>query len=173
DFILSAEIMTISLSQIDIDTLWIQAAALAAVAIGITALVYGAVAVLVKADDFGVLLSAKGRLAATRAVGRRIVKSMPAMMVAIATVGTVAMLWVGGSIIVHGLHDLGWRPPYEQIKYAAKVASEAVGSAEGIVIWLVTAGLDGIVGLAAGFVLIPIVTSAVVPVTGWLFPEKA
>ncbi len=173
DFILSAEIMTISLSQIEIDTLWIQAAALAAVAIAITTLVYGAVALLVKADDLGVLLSTKGRLAATRAAGRRIVKSMPAVMVVVATVGTVAMLWVGGSIVVHGLHDLGWHLPYEQIKHAATVASEAAGSAEGIVTWLVTAALDGIVGLATGFALIPIVIRAVVPVTGWLFPEKA
>lgn len=173
DFILSAEIMTISLAQIDIDILWIQAAALAAVAIGITALVYGAVALLVKADDFGVLLSAKGRLALTRAVGRKIVKSMPTVMIVIATVGTVAMLWVGGSIIVHGLHDLGWHLPYEQIKHAAMLASDAAATARGFVRWVVTAGLDGIVGLATGFVLIPIVTRAVVPVTGWLFPEKA
>ncbi|WP_417725898.1 DUF808 domain-containing protein [Roseovarius sp.] len=172
DFILSAEIMTISLAQIEIDTLWIQAAALAAVAIGITALVYGAVALLVKADDLGVLLSVKGRLAATRAFGRRIVKSMPAVMLVIATIGTVAMLWVGGSIIVHGVHDLGWHLPYEQIKYAAKVAAETLGAANGFVTWAVTAGLDGVIGLAVGFILIPIVTRVIAPVTGWLFPEK-
>ncbi|MGX0976224.1 putative DNA repair protein MutK [Roseovarius sp. MBR-51] len=173
DFILSAEIMTISLSQIEIDTLWIQAAALAAVAIGITALVYGAVALLVKADDLGILLTAKGRFALTRSLGRGIVKSMPAVMGVIATVGTVAMLWVGGSIIVHGVHDLGWHLPYEQIKHIAMAASEAIGSAQGFVTWAVTAGLDGVVGLATGLVLIPIVNRAVVPVTGWLFPEKA
>ncbi|KJS44599.1 MAG: ABC transporter [Roseovarius sp. BRH_c41] len=172
DFILSAEIMTISLSQIEIDTLWIQAAALAAVAIGITALVYGAVALLVKADDLGILLTAKGRFALTRSLGRGIVKSMPAVMVVIATIGTVAMLWVGGSIIVHGVHDLGWHLPYEQIKHIAMAASEAIGSAQGFVTWAVTAGLDGVVGLATGLVLIPIVNRAVVPVTGWLFPEK-
>ncbi|EAQ25518.1 DUF808 domain-containing protein [Roseovarius sp. 217] len=172
DFILSAEIMTISLSQIEIDTLWIQAAALAAVAIGITALVYGAVALLVKADDLGILLTAKGRFALTRSLGRGIVKSMPTVMVVIATIGTVAMLWVGGSIIVHGVHDLGWHLPYEQIKHIAMAASEAIGSAQGFVTWAVTAGLDGVVGLATGLVLIPIVNRAVVPVTGWLFPEK-
>ncbi len=169
DFILSAEIMTISLSQIDVDELWIQASALAAVAIGITALVYGAVALLVKADDFGLLLSAKGRLGLTRGLGRGIVKAMPSVMVVIATVGTVAMLWVGGSIIVHGLHDLGWHLPYEQIKHAAEV----VGSGSGFLKWAVTAGLDGVLGLILGFVLIPIVTKLVVPMTGWLFPEKA
>ncbi|MEQ8901394.1 MAG: DUF808 domain-containing protein [Roseovarius sp.] len=173
DFILSAEIMTISLSQIDIDSFWIQALALAAVAIGITALVYGAVALLVKADDLGIFLTAKGRLAATRALGRGIVKSMPAVMVVIATIGTVAMLWVGGSILVHGLHDLGWHLPYEQIKRAAHLVAEAVGSATGFVTWGVTAGLDGIIGLVAGLVLMPVVTRALVPVSGWLFPEKA
>ena len=173
DFILSAEIMTISLSQINIDTLWIQAAALAAVAIGITSLVYGAVALLVKADDFGLLLSAKGRLAATRAFGRQIVKSMPSVMIVIATIGTVAMLWVGGSIIVHGIRDLGWPLPYDLIKHAAMVAATFIGSAEGFVSWFVTAGLDGIIGLATGFVLIPIVNKAVAPTMSWLFPEKA
>jgi predicted DNA repair protein MutK len=172
DFILSAEIMTISLAQISIDTLWIQAAALAAVAIGITSLVYGAVALLVKADDFGMLLSAKGRLSATRAVGRKIVKSMPSVMMVIATVGTVAMLWVGGSIIVHGLHDLGWHLFYDLIKNAAMTASDFFGSAEGFVSWFATAGLDGIIGLVAGFALIPIVTRVVAPAMGWLFPEK-
>ena len=173
DFILSAEIMTISLSQISIDTLWTQAAALAAVAIGITSLVYGAVALLVKADDFGMLLSAKGRLSATRAVGRKIVRSMPSVMMVIASVGTVAMLWVGGSIIVHGLHDLGWHLPYDLIKNAAMTASDFVGSAEGFLTWLVTASLNGIFGLVVGFALIPIVTRAVAPTMGWLFPEKS
>ena len=173
DFILSAEIMTISLSQISTDTFWIQAVALAAVAIGITSLVYGAVALLVKADDFGIMLSAKGKLAATRAVGRRIVKSMPAVMVLIATIGTVAMLWVGGSIIVHGIRDLGWYLPYETIKHAATVAAAFIGSAEGFVTWFVTAGLDGIIGLAVGFVLIPLVNTLIAPTMAWLFPEKA
>lgn len=173
DFILSAEIMTISLAQIDIPTVWVQAAALAAVAIAITALVYGAVALLVKADDFGVFINAKGRFPTTRAIGRGIVKSMPAVMVVIATVGTVAMLWVGGSIIVHGLHDLGWHPPYELIKHAASAASQAIGTAEGFVTWVVTAGLDGVVGLALGFVLIPIVTRIIAPFAGRLFPEKS
>jgi len=168
DFILSAEIMTISLSQIDIDSLWVQSAALGAVAIGITALVYGVVALLVKADDFGLFLSTRGRLGLTRGVGRGIVRGMPSVMVVIATIGTIAMLWVGGSIIVHGLHDLGWHWPYDTITAAA----EAVGGQSGLLRWAVTAGLDGVVGLCLGFILIPVVTRLVIPVTGWLFPEK-
>ena len=173
DFILSAEIMTIALSQIDIGSLWIQALALAAVAIGITTLVYGAVALLVKADDLGVHLSAEGRLALIRWMGRGIVRSMPAVLVVIGMVGTLAMLWVGGSIIVHGLHDLGWHLPFEQVRNAAKAASEAAGLAPDLVNWAVTAALDGILGLAVGLALIPFVTRAIMPVAGWLFPEKA
>lgn len=169
DFILSAEIMTISLSQIDVGTFWIKAAALAAVAIGITALVYGAVALLVKADDAGLLMSAKGRLAATRALGRGIVKAMPTVMVIIATVGTVAMLWVGGSILVHGLHDLGWHVPYETIKEIAST----YGGVSGFLKWAITAGLDGILGLLFGLLLIPFVTKVLAPAASWLFPEKA
>ena len=161
--------MTISLAQIDIDSVWIQGATLAAVAIGITALVYGTVALLVKADDFGLLLSSKGRLSLTRATGRGIVKGMPTVMKVIATIGTVAMLWVGGSIIVHGLHDLGWHWPYETIKDIAY----NVGGDSGFIKWAVTAGLDGVLGLILGLILIPIVTKLIVPVTGWLFPEKA
>ena len=173
DFILSAEIMTISLSQIESDTLWLQAGALAAVAIGITALVYGVVALLVKADDFGLLLTSKGRLAITRGIGNAIVKSMPSVMSAIATIGTVAMLWVGGSILVHGLHDLGVHFPYEQIKNTAKNISDSIGSAKGFVKWVVTAGFDGILGLAVGLLLIPIVIRIVLPLARWLFPEKS
>ncbi len=142
------------------------------VAIAITALVYGAVALLVKADDLGLHLSAEGRLAATRSLGRGIVRAMPSVMGVIATVGTVAMLWVGGSILVHGLHDFGWHLPYEQITHLAELAAGTLGTAEGLVAWAVTAGIDGIIGLASGLALIPIVTRAIVPVSGWFFPEK-
>jgi predicted DNA repair protein MutK len=173
DFILSAEIMTIALSQIDSGTFWIQAVALAMVAIGITVLVYGAVAMLVKADDVGLHLSMSGRFAPARAVGRGIVRSMPGVLAGIGAIGTVAMLWVGGSIIVHGLHSLGWHLPYEQIKHAAQRAAEMVGTMPGLVAWVVTAGLDGIVGLATGLALIPGAKRAIIPVAGWLFPEKS
>src|SRR6056297_1815080 len=107
DFILSAEIMTISLAAIETDDVVTAAVVLAVVAVGITALVYGAVAVLVKADDVGLALSVGGRTKAGRALGRGIVKGMPAVLTTVSVVGTAAMLWVGGSIVLHGLDALG------------------------------------------------------------------
>lgn len=161
DFILSAEIMTISLAAIEVDGILLQATALAAVAVGITVLVYGAVALLVKADDIGLRMSDHGRLSATRALGRGIVKSMPSVMAIISAIGTAAMLWVGGSIVVHGLHELGWHGLYEMIKDIAK--SVSAGGFGGFGQWLTTATLDGIVGLMLGLALIPVVTFAIAP----------
>ena len=107
DFILSAEIMTISLSTIESDVLWVQAATLAIVGLAITILVYGVVAIIVKMDDIGLWLTKVGKLAATRAFGRSIVAFMPWFLKLLATVGTAAMLWVGGSIIVHSAYQMG------------------------------------------------------------------
>ncbi len=168
DFILSAEIMTLALSTIETDALVPKAAVLAVVAVGITALVYGAVALLVKMDDVGLKLSQIGRLSITRSFGLGMVRAMPHLMKLIATVGTAAMLWVGGSIIVHGLDVLGWHWPYDTIHHAAKM----VGQGNGFIEWVVVAGLDGVVGLALGLLLIPVVTRAIAPVFTRLFPEK-
>ena len=169
DFILSAEIMTIALSAIESDSYITAGIILAVVAIGITTLVYGAVALLVKMDDAGLKLAEIGRLGATRALGRSMVKGMPYVLQVISIVGTAAMLWVGGNIIVHGLEVLGWHWPYETIKHIA----EAVGGESGFVKWVVTAAIDGVIGLALGLVLIPVVNRVIVPVAGWLFPEKS
>ena len=155
DFILSAEIMTITLAALP-ETLSVPlvAAALAVAALIITVAVYGAVAVIVKADDVGLYLAAKGRLAVTRKLGEGIVRAMPYLMAALIVVGTAAMIWVGGSIIVHGLHELGVHAPYDTIHRIAAAAAHAVPRFEGIVEWLVRAGLDGAIGLALGAVLI-------------------
>jgi len=163
DFILSAEIMTISLAAIEADNIWIEGVVLAMVAIAITAAVYGAVALLVKADDVGLKISQVGRFAITRWFGMAIVKSMPAIMTLISTVGTAAMLWVGGNIIVHGLHTLGLHWPYETIHHFASMVSQKVGSGQAIVEWLSTATADGIVGLALGLALIPVVKFLLAP----------
>ncbi|MDJ1007251.1 MAG: DUF808 domain-containing protein [Paracoccaceae bacterium] len=163
DFILSAEIMTIALAAIETDDFLASAVVLALVAVGITALVYGAVAVLVKADDVGLALSTGGRTAAGRALGRRIVAAMPGILTAISVVGTAAMLWVGGSIVLHGLDDLGFHGPYGAIHAIAVGVAEGVGGS-GFAEWLTTALLDGLFGLALGFLLIPVVMRGIVPV---------
>lgn len=163
DFILSAEIMTIALAEIPDGTIWMEAATLAAVAIGITVLVYGSVAMIVKADDFGLLLAQRGRLGVTRGFGRGLVKAMPGFMRVLMTVGTAAMLWVGGSIVIHGLEVLGFGVFRHMIHDVAVAVGHAVPQIEGFMEWLVTAALDGIFGLALGLLLIPLTTKIIVP----------
>lgn len=166
DFILSAEIMTIALAAIEADGLLARGAVLAVVAVGMTALVYGSVAVLVKADDAGLRLAQAGRLAATRALGLGIVRGMPAVMSAIGAIGTAAMLWVGGSIVLHSLRELGWGAIYAAIHRWAGIAGQALPGAEGAVSWAVTALLDGAFGVALGLVLIPVVGWGLAPLAG-------
>lgn len=168
DFILSAEIMTISLAAIDADSRLTQGLVLAVVAIGITALVYGAVALLVKMDDVGLRLAQSRGPRIVRSFGRGMVRFMPTLMTIIAIIGTAAMLWVGGNIIIHGLKDLGWPWPYETIK----AFSKSVGGDSGFLQWMTTATLDGILGLALGLFLIPVVNKLVLRVAAVFFPEK-
>ncbi len=158
DFILSAEIMTIALAAIPESNFWMEAATLATVGILITVAVYGAVALIVKTDDFGLFLASSGRMGATRAFGRWLVKAMPGFMRILTIVGTAAMLWVGGNIIIHGLEVLGWGWPYDTIHHIAEGAAHLVPNIAGFVSWAVTAALDGILGLGFGLLLIPGVT---------------
>ncbi|WP_299693341.1 DUF808 domain-containing protein [uncultured Tateyamaria sp.] len=162
DFILSAEIMTIALAAIPESNFWFEAATLAAVAVMITVAVYGAVAIIVKADDVGLAMAARGRLGLTRALGRGIVKVMPHFMTVLTVVGTAAMLWVGGSIIVHALAEMGWHGPEDIIYGAGKAVGTALNS--GFAEWLTKAGLDGILGLGLGFLLIPLGERVITPV---------
>ena len=165
DFILSAEIMTIALSAIPESNFWMEAATLATVAIMITVAVYGSVALIVKADDFGLALARSGSFGAVRAFGRGIVKIMPGFMKLLTIVGTAAMLWVGGAIVVHGLEELGagglghW---IHDIAYAVGHAFPPSLIAFGE--WLTKATLDGLFGLVLGFVLIPFGEKVVTPI---------
>ncbi|WP_102223732.1 DUF808 domain-containing protein [Acidimangrovimonas sediminis] len=159
DFILSAEIMTIILSALTISEIWMKGAALGLAGVGITLVVYGGVALIVKADDVGLHLARVGRLGITRAAGRALVRGMPGFLTLLATVGTLAMLWVGGSIITHGLHSFGLDQPGQSIEALAETAAHAVpGAVQGAVKWLVTALCDGVFGLAVGFVVLGVVT---------------
>lgn len=164
DFILSAEIMTIALAALPAgQAVWMQAIALAMVAVGITVIVYGGVALIVKADDVGLWLARVGRLAATRALGRGIVQIMPKFLTLLMAVGTAAMIWVGGSILLHGMGELGWHAPYDWIHHQAVAAALLVPSAAGIVEWAVTAFFDGVFGLAVGVILLPVVARVIDP----------
>ncbi|MCV6584641.1 MAG: DUF808 domain-containing protein [Marinibacterium sp.] len=165
DFILSAEIMTIALSAIEAPNVWMQGATLAVVGIGVTVAVYGSVAIIVKMDDVGLHMAGSDSGLA-RGLGRGLVKGMPVVMKVLSTVGTAAMLWVGGSILVHGLHHFHIDFPYAQIKSLAEAASHSLTQAPGFAKWVVTAGLDGVFGLVVGLALIPIATRVIGPLLG-------
>jgi uncharacterized protein len=164
DFILSAEIMTLSLAAIPDTVLWIEALTLALVGIMITVGVYGAVALIVRMDDMGLYVARHAHFALTRRAGRGLVKAMPKLMWLLATVGTAAMLWVGGSIILHGLEVLGLPAPAHLIHDWSVALGQAAPLAGAVVEWLVKATLDGIFGLALGLVLIPIATRIIGPI---------
>ncbi|WP_145106299.1 DUF808 domain-containing protein [Cereibacter sediminicola] len=166
DFILSAEIMTIVLAALPPGGIAMKAASLAAAGSGITVLVYGGVAAIVKADDLGVLMSLRGRLAVTRALGRGIVHGMPRFLKLLAGVGTAAMIWVGGAIVIHGLYELGWGWLHHHIHDIAVAAAALVPQAPGLAEWLVTAFFDGLFGLALGLALIPVATRIIAPAWG-------
>jgi predicted DNA repair protein MutK len=164
DFILSAEIMTIALATVESPNFWMQAITLAVVGVFITAAVYGAVAVIVKMDDIGLHMAANRRTSAARAFGRGLVVAMPKLMALLSTVGTLAMLWVGGSIVVHGLEVTHlWPAPYDLIHHWAVAVAALVPQAPGFVEWAVTAACDGMIGLALGIALIPLATRVIGP----------
>jgi hypothetical protein len=151
DLILSGEIMAIALGTVEDQPIGEQAIALVVVAIGITAVVYGAVALIVKADDFGVYLARRKR-GPLAALGRGLVAGMPTFLAVLAWVGLAAMLWVGGHIIIDGLYKLGFALPHD-VLHAGMHMVEAAG---GLVTWLVEAGGAGLFGLALGAIIVAV-----------------
>ncbi|MDO5758233.1 MAG: DUF808 domain-containing protein [Rhodobacterales bacterium] len=164
DFILSAEIMTIALAAIPEGSIWMEGATLAAVAILITVAVYGAVALIVKMDDLGLLMAAKGRLGATRGLGRGLVVAMPRILTILMVIGTAAMLWVGGNIILHGFAELGFDWAYNKIHHLADVATGALATGRAAAHWVLVAAVDGVFGLGLGLILIPVGTRIIAPI---------
>ena len=168
DFILSAEIMAITLAAVPGESILMQAVVLALVGIGITVAVYGVVAFIVKADDIGVALSRNdsgsiiGRM--SRAFGRALVLGMPGFLTFLGAAGTAAMIWVGGGIVVHGLEAYGMHSVGHTINFAAELAARTLPSAAGPARWTVAAFLSGIVGLFIGAVSIPVIGFALAPV---------
>jgi len=174
DFILSAEIMTIALAAIEAPNVWMQAATLAVVGIGVTVAVYGSVALIVKMDDVGLYLTNNALTPVGRGIGRGLVKFMPVLMWILSVVGTAAMLWVGGSIIIHGLEELGFGWLGHHIHDWAYAVGHAVPAAwEGFAEWAAKATMDGVFGLAYGLLLIPLATKVVGPVIAAVSGKKA
>jgi uncharacterized protein len=167
DFILSAEIMAITLAALPEGGFWMRAAVLAIVAVGITAGVYGVVALIVKADDAGLAL-ARSRVgpplgSLLRGFGRGVVKGMPILLKLLAVVGTAAMIWVGGGILLHGLEEYGLGAPAQAVHAAAESAAASLPFAGALVGWLVTAAASGVLGLAVGGLLIPLTGFVLAP----------
>ncbi|MEN3749154.1 DUF808 domain-containing protein [Sphingomonas sp. HF-S3] len=152
DLILSAEIMAIALADVATSPIYTQGVVLAIVGIGITIGVYGVVALIVKMDDIG-LHMAQRKSAATRGIGRGLVKAMPKLMTFLSIVGTAAMLWVGGGILIHGLEVLGFGAPAHAVHHASEVVSHATGPIGGVFGWLTGAIASGLLGLAVGAVI--------------------
>ncbi|ANI78893.1 MULTISPECIES: DUF808 domain-containing protein [Sphingobium] len=153
DFILSGEIMAIALGTVATEPLWEQALILVVVAVLITAGVYGVVGFIVKMDDIGLHLADRSA-AATRAVGRGLVKAMPVLMQILSVVGTAAMLWVGGGLIVHGLHEFHWDLIPGAIHHVAEGAAHALPALSAAIDWVVNAIGGAIVGLVIGGIIV-------------------
>ncbi len=162
DFILSAEIMAITLAAVASSPVWLQAVILGVVGTGMTLLVYGAVAVIVKADDAGVALARQSQ-GIVRALGRGIVLGMPLFLKVLSLIGMVAMLWVGGGILIHGLHELGVHAPEEAVHHAAEFVASLVPTMHGVLAWLVGAGIAGVLGVIVGALVDPLANHVLIP----------
>jgi predicted DNA repair protein MutK len=149
DFILSAEIMAITLAAVATSPFVTQALVLAIVGLVITLVVYGAVALIVKADDIGLALATRGG-PVSGLVGRAIVRAMPTFLRLLSLVGTAAMLWVGGGIILHGFESFGWHTLPDVVHHLALLAATPLGSVGPVVEWLVGAIAAGLFGLVLG-----------------------
>lgn len=149
DFILSAEIMVISLNEVADEPFVSRALILVLVAIAITVLVYGVVALIVKMDDFGLHLAQRSSRT-VQAIGRSLVRGMPVLLSVISTVGVAAMLWVGGHILLVGLDDLGWHPPYDAVHHLEHEVKHAVGKLGSALGWLTNTVASAIAGVLVG-----------------------
>lgn len=152
DLILSAEIMAITLNEVAAESLVTRAGVLAIVGVAITIVVYGAVALIVKMDDVGLHLARKPSDVA-KAIGNFLLRAMPKLLVTLSFVGTVAMLWVGGGIILHGLEQLGIGTLTHLAHDAQHWVELATGPLGGILGWASYAAISAIVGLILGAII--------------------
>ena len=164
DFILSAEIVAIALAEVSGEGLLARAAILAMVAVVITALVYGAVALIVKMDDVGLHLAQRAD-AASKQMGNFLLRAMPVLLALLATVGTLAMLWVGGGIMLHGAHELGLHAPSDAAHAVQHAVEQATGPLAAVLGWLTYAALSAVAGMVLG-ALVAMAVHAVQKVSG-------
>ncbi len=156
DFILSAEIMVIALKEVIDEGFLQRAIILVVVALLITAIVYGVVALIVKMDDVGLAL-AERRSPSSQRVGRAMVLGMPKLLNVLTVVGTAAMLWVGGHILLVGAAELGWHTPYDLVHDLEQTVAD-VGALGGVLAWLVNTTMSLLVGLVVGAIVAGVVS---------------
>ena len=152
DLILSAEIMAITLNEVAAEDFVTRAGVLALVGLVITIVVYGAVALIVKMDDVGLHL-AESREGAMAALGRGLVAAMPKLLVALSVIGTVAMLWVGGGILLHGTNELGFHGLYDATHGLENAVKTTFGAVGGFLGWLTFAALSALLALVVGGII--------------------
>jgi predicted DNA repair protein MutK len=155
DLILSAEIMVISLNEVADESFLSRAVILIVVAILITVAVYGVVALIVKMDDVGLALTQRSSAVAQK-VGHGLVRAMPGLLATISVVGTVAMLWVGGHILLVGADDLGLHAPYEWVHHLEEDVHHATGALGAVLGWLVNTALSAVAGVVVGAVVVAV-----------------
>ena len=155
DFILSAEIMVISLKEVIDENFWSRAVIMVVVAILITVVVYGLVALIVKMDDIGLAMATRDDEASQR-TGRMLVNAMPKVLTFLSVIGTAAMLWVGGHILVVGAHELGWDWPYDTVHDAAHSVAGVAGIG-GFLEWLINTAISAVIGFVVGAIIATIV----------------
>ena len=155
DFILSAEIMVIALKEVLDEGIVQRAIILVVVALMITLVVYGAVALIVKMDDIGLSLAERESESSQR-IGRLLVSGMPVLLKWLAIIGTAAMLWVGGHIILIGAKELGWSGPYDVV-HNIEEAVRGIGGVGGVLAWLVNTSISAVVGLFVGAIVVAII----------------
>ena len=156
DFILSAEIMVIALNEVTDEPFVSRLVILIVVALLITGLVYGVVALIVKMDDIGLRLSQRASSGA-QAVGRALVKAMPVLLSVLSTVGIAAMLWVGGHIILVGTDDLGWHTIYGWVHDLEHWIAGVMPFADGAFEWVANTAASALLGLLIGAVVVLLV----------------
>lgn len=152
DLILSAEIMIIALNEVASEGFVARSIILIAVGFLITFVVYGMVAVLVKIDDVGVALM-KREKASSQRIGKLLFNAMPRVLATIGVIGTLAMLWVGGHIVVVSAADLGWTAPHQIIENLAHLGA-SFGAGAGFLSWTIETLASLLVGAILGSLLV-------------------